>query len=120
MTVLIAIQIMQIGNECSSPHVASLAERPLVEDPTSWFPHFAFSLYVPILKKLSVVRIYHPPSNFSFASFPLQVIVYEKPFFDGRHVEIESEIFMLDDKESEDKTRLPLTSVGSMKVLGGM
>uniref|UniRef100_A0A8U7MJC2 Crystallin beta-gamma domain containing 1 n=1 Tax=Corvus moneduloides TaxID=1196302 RepID=A0A8U7MJC2_CORMO len=48
------------------------------------------------------------------------VIVYEKPFFEGRHVEIESEIFMLDDKESEDKTRLPLTSVGSMKVLGGV
>ncbi|KAJ7402505.1 absent in melanoma 1 [Pitangus sulphuratus] len=48
------------------------------------------------------------------------VIVYEKPFFEGRHVEIESEIFMLDDKESEDKTRLPLTSVGSMKVLGGL
>ncbi|XP_072782845.1 beta/gamma crystallin domain-containing protein 1 isoform X3 [Taeniopygia guttata] len=49
-----------------------------------------------------------------------KVIVYEKPFFEGRHVEIESEIFMLDDKESEDKTRLPLTSVGSMKVLGGV
>ncbi|XP_062344690.1 beta/gamma crystallin domain-containing protein 1 [Cinclus cinclus] len=49
-----------------------------------------------------------------------KVIVYEKPFFEGREVEIESEIFMLDDKESEDKTRLPLTSVGSMKVLGGV
>uniref|UniRef100_A0A8C9KV27 Crystallin beta-gamma domain containing 1 n=2 Tax=Serinus canaria TaxID=9135 RepID=A0A8C9KV27_SERCA len=49
-----------------------------------------------------------------------KVIVYEKPFFEGRHVEIESEVFMLDDKESEDKTRLPLTSVGSMKVLGGV
>ncbi|KFP82812.1 Absent in melanoma 1 protein, partial [Acanthisitta chloris] len=49
-----------------------------------------------------------------------KVIVYEKPFFEGKHVEVESEIFMLDDKESEDKTRLPLTSVGSMKVLGGV
>uniref|UniRef100_A0A8C5IKN9 Crystallin beta-gamma domain containing 1 n=1 Tax=Junco hyemalis TaxID=40217 RepID=A0A8C5IKN9_JUNHY len=49
-----------------------------------------------------------------------KVIVYEKPFFEGKHVEIESEVFMLDDKESEDKTRLPLTSVGSMKVLGGV
>uniref|UniRef100_A0A803VDR4 Crystallin beta-gamma domain containing 1 n=1 Tax=Ficedula albicollis TaxID=59894 RepID=A0A803VDR4_FICAL len=49
-----------------------------------------------------------------------KVIVYEKPFFEGRHVEVESEIFMLDDKESEDKTRLPFTSVGSMKVLGGV
>uniref|UniRef100_A0A8C0B2N5 Crystallin beta-gamma domain containing 1 n=1 Tax=Buteo japonicus TaxID=224669 RepID=A0A8C0B2N5_9AVES len=49
-----------------------------------------------------------------------KVIIYEKPFFEGRHVEIESEIFMLDDKESEEKTRLPLTSVGSMKVLGGV
>uniref|UniRef100_A0A8C8BG57 Crystallin beta-gamma domain containing 1 n=1 Tax=Otus sunia TaxID=257818 RepID=A0A8C8BG57_9STRI len=48
------------------------------------------------------------------------VIIYEKPFFEGRHVEIESEVFMLDDKESEEKTRLSLTSVGSMKVLGGL
>lgn len=53
-------------------------------------------------------------------SFLLQIIIYEKPLFEGRHVEIESEIFMLDDKESEEKTRLPLKSVGSMKVLGGV
>lgn len=69
-------------------------------------------------KKLA--RIYHGLCNFSFTLFPLQVIIYEKPFFEGRHVEIESEIFMLDDKESEEKTRLPFTSVGSMKVLGGV
>ncbi|NXS32020.1 CRBG1 protein, partial [Pomatostomus ruficeps] len=49
-----------------------------------------------------------------------KVIVHEKPFFEGRHVEIQSEIFMLDGKESEDKKRLPLASVGSMKVLGGV
>ncbi|NWZ75359.1 CRBG1 protein, partial [Poecile atricapillus] len=49
-----------------------------------------------------------------------KVIVYEKPFFEGRHVEVESEIFTLDDKESEDKTSLPLPSVGSIKVLGGV
>lgn len=75
---------------------------------------------MPMQKKLSVFRIYHALCNFSFTSFLLQVIIYEKPFFEGRHVEIESEIFMLDDKESEEKTRLPLTSVGSMKVLGGL
>lgn len=33
-------------------------------------------------------------------------------------MEVESEILMLDDKESEKNMRL--TSVGSMKVLGGM
>uniref|UniRef100_A0A8C6Z4A6 Crystallin beta-gamma domain containing 1 n=1 Tax=Nothoprocta perdicaria TaxID=30464 RepID=A0A8C6Z4A6_NOTPE len=49
-----------------------------------------------------------------------KVIVYEKPFFEGRHVEIESEILMLNDKELEEKTVLPLASVGSMKVLGGV
>ncbi|NXG50237.1 CRBG1 protein, partial [Psilopogon haemacephalus] len=49
-----------------------------------------------------------------------KVIVYEKPLFEGRHVEIESEILMLDDKESEEKTTLPLASVGSLKVLGGI
>lgn len=32
MTVLTAVQIMQMGNECSSSHVASLVERPLVEE----------------------------------------------------------------------------------------
>uniref|UniRef100_A0A8C5T4L0 Crystallin beta-gamma domain containing 1 n=1 Tax=Malurus cyaneus samueli TaxID=2593467 RepID=A0A8C5T4L0_9PASS len=48
------------------------------------------------------------------------VIVYEKPLFEGKHVEIESEIVMLEDKESEDKKRLPLASVGSLKVLGGV
>ncbi|XP_061847170.1 beta/gamma crystallin domain-containing protein 1 isoform X2 [Colius striatus] len=47
-----------------------------------------------------------------------KIIIYEKPFFEGRHVEIESEIFTLGDKEAEEKTRL--TSVGSMKVLGGV
>ncbi|XP_051469052.1 beta/gamma crystallin domain-containing protein 1 [Apus apus] len=49
-----------------------------------------------------------------------KIIIYEKPSFEGKHVEIESEIFMLGDKESEEKRRLPLTSVGSMKVLGGV
>ncbi|XP_013804465.2 beta/gamma crystallin domain-containing protein 1 [Apteryx mantelli] len=49
-----------------------------------------------------------------------KVIIYEKPFFEGRHVEIESEMFMLSDKELEEKTVLPLASVGSMKVLGGV
>ncbi|NWW87845.1 CRBG1 protein, partial [Rhynochetos jubatus] len=49
-----------------------------------------------------------------------KVTIYEKPFFKGRHVELESEIFMLDDKESEGKTRLSLKSVGSMKVQGGV
>uniref|UniRef100_A0A8C3CEU2 Crystallin beta-gamma domain containing 1 n=1 Tax=Cairina moschata TaxID=8855 RepID=A0A8C3CEU2_CAIMO len=49
-----------------------------------------------------------------------KVVIYEKPFFEGRHVEVESEIFMLNDKESEEKRSLPLTSVGSMKVLGGI
>ncbi|XP_065591455.1 beta/gamma crystallin domain-containing protein 1 [Cyrtonyx montezumae] len=49
-----------------------------------------------------------------------KVVIYEKPFFEGRHVEVESEIFMLNDKESEEKTQLSLTSVGSMKVLGGV
>lgn len=35
-------------------------------------------------------------------------------------MEVESEIFTLSDKESEEKTRLSLTSVGSIKVLGGV
>lgn len=49
-----------------------------------------------------------------------KVVIYEKPFFEGRHVEVESEIFTLSDKESEEKTQVSLTSVGSIKVLGGV
>lgn len=104
---------MQMGSECSSPRVAPFEENREVLLILNYFFNFALSLCVPKQKKLSIALC-----NFSFTSFPLQVIVYEKPFFEGRHVEVESEILMLDDKESEEK--MSLTSVGSMKVLGGV
>uniref|UniRef100_A0A8C0ZCS9 Crystallin beta-gamma domain containing 1 n=1 Tax=Cyanistes caeruleus TaxID=156563 RepID=A0A8C0ZCS9_CYACU len=70
-------------------------------------------------KKEAYIRSMRPLKMVNYCYY-LQVIVYEKPFFEGRHVEVESEIFTLDDKESEDKTSLPLPSVGSIKVLGGV
>ncbi|NXO56556.1 CRBG1 protein, partial [Aramus guarauna] len=90
---------------------------PLMLEPGE-YPNLAFWE-----KKEAYIRSMRPLKmggrKVEFSAEP-KVIVYEKPFFEGRHVEIESEIFMLDDKESEEKTRLPLTSVGSMKVLGGV
>ncbi|GAB0186423.1 beta/gamma crystallin domain-containing protein 1 [Grus japonensis] len=90
---------------------------PLMLEPGE-YPNLAFWE-----KKEAYIRSMRPLKmggrKVEFSGEP-KVIIYEKPFFEGRHVEIESEIFMLDDKESEEKTRLPLTSVGSMKVLGGV
>ncbi|KFQ03304.1 Absent in melanoma 1 protein, partial [Leptosomus discolor] len=90
---------------------------PLMLEPGE-YPNLAFWE-----KKEAYIRSMRPLKmggrKVEFSGEP-KVIIYEKPFFEGRHVEIESEIFMFDDKESEEKTRLPLTSVGSMKVLGGL
>ncbi|NWX86746.1 CRBG1 protein, partial [Nothoprocta ornata] len=88
---------------------------PLMLEPGE-YPNLAFWE-----KKEAYIRSMRPlKMAFHFPSFLPQVIVYEKPFFEGRHVEIESEILMLNDKELEEKTVLPLASVGSMKVLGGV
>uniref|UniRef100_A0A8D0FKP0 Crystallin beta-gamma domain containing 1 n=1 Tax=Strix occidentalis caurina TaxID=311401 RepID=A0A8D0FKP0_STROC len=90
---------------------------PLMLEPGE-YPNLAFWE-----KKEAYIRSMRPLKmggrKVEFSGEP-KVIIYEKPFFEGRHVEIESEVFMLDDKESEEKRRLPLTSVGSMKVLGGL
>ncbi|NXV14579.1 CRBG1 protein, partial [Cepphus grylle] len=90
---------------------------PLMLEPGE-YPNLAFWE-----KKEAYIRSMRPLKmggrKVEFSGEP-KVIIYEKPFFEGRNVEIESEIFTLDDKESEEKTRLPFTSVGSMKVLGGV
>uniref|UniRef100_A0A8C6JQU2 Uncharacterized protein n=1 Tax=Melopsittacus undulatus TaxID=13146 RepID=A0A8C6JQU2_MELUD len=90
---------------------------PLMLEPGE-YPNLAFWE-----KKEAYIRSMRPLKmggrKVEFSGEP-KVIVYEKPFFKGRYVEIESEIIMLDDKESEEKTRLQLPSVGSMKVLGGV
>ncbi|KFP83714.1 Absent in melanoma 1 protein, partial [Apaloderma vittatum] len=90
---------------------------PLMLEPGE-YPNLAFWE-----KKEAYIRSMRPLKmggrKVEFSGEP-KVIVYEKPFFEGRHVEVESEILMLDVKESEEKTRLPLPSVGSLKVLGGV
>ncbi|KAM6356215.1 beta/gamma crystallin domain-containing protein 1 [Podargus strigoides] len=90
---------------------------PLMLEPGE-YPNLAFWE-----KKEAYIRSMRPLKmggrKVEFSAEP-KIIIYEKPFFEGRHVEMESEIFMLDDKESEEKTRLSFTSVGSMKVLGGI
>ncbi|NWW53095.1 CRBG1 protein, partial [Pedionomus torquatus] len=90
---------------------------PLMLEPGE-YPNLAFWE-----KKEAYIRSMRPLKmggrKVEFSGEP-KVVIYEKPFFEGKHVEIESEIFALDDKESEEKTGLPFTSVGSMKVLGGV
>ncbi|XP_053918648.1 beta/gamma crystallin domain-containing protein 1 isoform X2 [Cuculus canorus] len=90
---------------------------PLMLEPGE-YPNLAFWE-----KKEAYIRSMRPLKmggrKVEFSEEP-KVIVYEKPFFEGRHEEVESEIFMLDDSGSEEKTRLSLTSVGSIKVLGGV
>ncbi|NXY43898.1 CRBG1 protein, partial [Ceuthmochares aereus] len=90
---------------------------PLMLEPGE-YPNLAFwekkEAYIRSLKPLKMGG-----RKVEFSGEP-KVIIYEKPSFEGRHVEVESEIFMLGDSESEEKTRLPFTSVGSMKVLGGV
>ncbi|KAM7174130.1 beta/gamma crystallin domain-containing protein 1 [Macrochelys suwanniensis] len=54
-----------------------------------------------------------------------KVIIYEKPFFEGKHMKLESEIltFIEEEKQKEESGEnktLPLTSVGSIKVLEGV
>uniref|UniRef100_A0A8D0GTG1 Crystallin beta-gamma domain containing 1 n=1 Tax=Sphenodon punctatus TaxID=8508 RepID=A0A8D0GTG1_SPHPU len=72
----------------------------------------------------TVLENYHF-CNFDFISFLLQIIIYEKPFFEGRHRALESEIITLaeegnQEEESEEKLTVPFPSVGSIKVLGGV
>lgn len=59
--------------------------------------------------------------------FPIdpKVVIYEKPFFEGKSMELETEMysFVMERSETEETTGdecLPLTSVGSMKVLRGI
>lgn len=52
-------------------------------------------------------------------------MIYEKPFFEGKSMELETEMysFVMERSETEETTGdecVPLTSVGSMKVLRGM
>ncbi|XP_044244779.3 beta/gamma crystallin domain-containing protein 1 isoform X3 [Ursus arctos] len=53
-----------------------------------------------------------------------KVVIYEKPFFEGKCVELETEMcsFIAEAGETEETTddSLPFTSVGSMKVLRGI
>ncbi|KAI5773657.1 CRYBG1 [Gulo gulo luscus] len=53
-----------------------------------------------------------------------KVVIYEKPFFEGKCMELETEMcsFITEADETEEKTddSLPFTSVGSMKVLRGI
>ncbi|XP_030738775.2 beta/gamma crystallin domain-containing protein 1 [Globicephala melas] len=56
--------------------------------------------------------------------FPIdpKVVIYEKPFFEGKCVELEKEVcnFIMEGGETTGNEHLPLTSVGSMKVLRGI
>lgn len=52
------------------------------------------------------------------------MIIYEKPFFEGNHIELDTELAALAKEGNQEKgsqmKKLLLTSIGSMKVTGGM
>lgn len=55
----------------------------------------------------------------------LKVIIYEKPFFEGSHIELDSELVALAEEgnKKEEPSELEpkaLTSIGSIKVTGGV
>ncbi|XP_005883890.1 PREDICTED: absent in melanoma 1 protein [Myotis brandtii] len=59
--------------------------------------------------------------------FPVdpKVVIYEKPFFEGKRMELETEMYNFiteggEAEETDGDASLPLTSVGSMKVLRGI
>lgn len=62
----------------------------------------------------------------SFSSFSLSVIqalVFEKPNFEGEYIEVDSDVYNLEEVEEEgDKPvkRTTLSAVGSLKILGGL
>ncbi|XP_075058962.1 beta/gamma crystallin domain-containing protein 1 isoform X2 [Mixophyes fleayi] len=53
-----------------------------------------------------------------------KIVIFEKPMFEGRHVELEKEMLMLGNlempKENGEEPELPFTTVGSMRVLSGL
>ncbi|XP_037376064.1 beta/gamma crystallin domain-containing protein 1 [Talpa occidentalis] len=53
-----------------------------------------------------------------------KVVIYEKPFFEGKSMELETEVCSFTEGDETEETtrseRLPFTSVGSMKVLRGL
>lgn len=54
----------------------------------------------------------------SFTNCVLQAVVYEKPGFQGSSMEVDSNIFSFSEGEAPDSEKP--TSVGSLKVIGGM
>lgn len=56
----------------------------------------------------------------------IQALVFEKPNFDGKCVEVNSELYSLQEEPEEDstdtvdKSNKTLSTVGSIKILGGL
>ncbi|XP_023386726.1 beta/gamma crystallin domain-containing protein 1 [Pteropus vampyrus] len=95
---------------------------PFILEPGE-YPDLSFwnteAAYIGSMRPLKMVKM---KSNKVFLE---SVVIYEKPFFEGKSMELETEMysFVMEGSETEETTGdecLPLTSVGSMKVLRGI
>lgn len=53
----------------------------------------------------------------------MQALVFEKPNYDGKCIEVNSDIYNLQEEAEEEQTAKldkTLSAVGSMKILGGL
>lgn len=62
-----------------------------------------------------VCDLLNEPSMWSSVS---QAVVYEKPGFQGSYMEVDSNMFSFSEGEAADSKKP--TSVGSLKIIGGM
>ncbi|KAM6459494.1 beta/gamma crystallin domain-containing protein 1 isoform 2-T2 [Liasis olivaceus] len=95
---------------------------PLMLEPGE-YPNLSFwekkEAYISSLRPLKMGgrKVEYPKSR--------KVIVYEKPFFEGKHIELDSELIALAEEgdqteESKESDNGLLTSIGSIKVKGGI
>lgn len=69
----------------------------------------------------------HTDSSWSPSSPPLiQALVFEKPNYEGECIEVNSDVYNLQEEPEEEKTgewdknKKTLSTVGSIKILGGL
>ncbi|XP_038584262.1 uncharacterized protein crybg1a isoform X3 [Micropterus salmoides] len=85
--------------------------------PEAWgFPEPFIGSLRPL--RMGLIRVDHPNE--------LKALVFEKPNFDGECIEVDSDVYNLQEEPGEEKTGKPddkkktLSAVGSIKILGGL
>ncbi|XP_069016557.1 microtubule-associated protein futsch [Embiotoca jacksoni] len=82
--------------------------------PETWgFPEPFIGSLRPL--RMGAIRVEHPNE--------VKALVFEKPNFDGEFMEVDSDVYNLQEEEETDKpdvNKKTLSSVGSIKILGGL